>query len=80
MPDEPSQNRGSVRDLKPKMADLSNTAYVGRSRRVSYLRGDKLALTVGVLLTLYALGWFFSESIQRMNRDRAIIPAEVGTP
>jgi hypothetical protein len=58
----------------------ANSVSVARRPRVSYARGDKVALALGVLLTLYALGWFVRETVQGLNRDRAVVPAQVVAP
>lgn len=44
-------------------------------RRSSFSPGDKAALVAGVLLALYALGWFTLRSVQNLQRDRAVAPA-----
>ena len=46
-----------------------------QQRRATLSRGDTAALIVGLLLTLYALGWFTLRSVQNIKRDRAVAPA-----
>ena len=48
----------------------------GQTARVSYRRGDLVALAVGMLLTVYALGWFVKENVERTERERAVVPAQ----
>jgi hypothetical protein len=47
-------------------------------RRVSYRRGDIVALVFGVLLTVYALGWFGKETMERIERERSVVRAQPG--
>jgi hypothetical protein len=51
-----------------------------RPTRVTYLLGDNIALVIGLLLTLYALGWFGKRTVEGLKRDRAVVPAQVSTP
>jgi hypothetical protein len=53
------------------------TAEPNGQRRATLSRGDKAALIAGVLLALYALGWFTLRSAQNLKRDRAVAPAPV---
>lgn len=48
---------------------------IARPDRISYLRGDKWALGLGILLTLYAAGWFVNRMAEGLTRDRAVVPA-----
>jgi hypothetical protein len=47
----------------------------GQTARVSYRRGDLVAMAFGMLLTVYALGWFVKEHAERMERERTVVPA-----
>jgi hypothetical protein len=47
-----------------------------KQRRAAFSRGDKVALIAGVLFALYAFGWFAWRSVQNLQRDRAVAPAQ----
>jgi hypothetical protein len=53
------------------------TPDTGRTQeqRTRFSRGDKAALVAGVLLAMYAFGWFTLRSVQNLQRDRAVAPA-----
>lgn len=42
--------------------------------------GDKAAVIVGAILTLYALGWFTWRTVQGLTRDWAVAPAVAPLP
>ncbi len=51
-----------------------------RVGRVSFRRGDNVALIVGLLLTLYSLVVILSSARASYLRDQAVRPAEVAAP
>jgi hypothetical protein len=57
-------------------ASLATNGTNGQQKRVSYRRGDIAALIFGILLTVYALGWFGKETMERMKREQSVVPAE----
>ena len=44
--------------------------------RISYRRGDMVALVIGVLMAVYAVVWFGKETLERIERERAVVPAQ----
>jgi hypothetical protein len=59
-----------------------NNSVKKTSRQVKYPKGDKIALSIGIILTLLALAFFIWKMSTNLSKDWSLkaVPASTPTP